>query len=97
MKDLRDLKDLTIHDVHPIALVSGVKIFGFQVSAFQSRKKQRNQGLAVSVYHCFIPARAKFWTRFQRKSPPDICLRGVPREQKMLKRHLLRVIYHQVY
>jgi len=32
-----------------------------------------------------------------RQSRPDSVLGGVPQEQKMLKGHLLRVIYHQVH
>ena len=40
--------------------------------------------------------KARFWPWFQVKSVDRLRV-GVPREQKMLKGHLLRVIYHLVY
>ena len=51
-----------------------------------------------------IPFPANFRLKGPLKGPLRTCndrrgtpLRGVPREQKMLKGHLPRVIYHQVY
>ena len=42
-----------------------------------------------------------FPQKLKDASPQDLmlesCLGGVPREQRMLKAHLPRVIYHQVY
>jgi len=55
-------------------------------------------GFSLSVGVSVIPAQVSI-NCFQRNELyyTNSLLGGVPREQKMLKGHLSRVIYHQVY
>jgi len=69
MKELRDLKDLTIHDVQHI---SDELADYSEVDKLGQRCKSFSFG-------------------------PVVDSGRVPREQRMLKGHLPRVVYHQVY
>ena len=64
----------------------------YLVSPMASNRTPFSRGLFMGRVHNGIgPQRPEAWVKV------DIELGGVPREQKMLKGHLPRVIYHQVY